>query len=111
MRSDPAMTPRLRIRVLAGAILVVGLLAAPSALRANGGTAAPRATGAQATAPTAPSTTPTSPAPPPAGPPSPCALASPRLRCPDLTMSAPSDLHLDRTTIPGRVLLRATSSI
>jgi hypothetical protein len=26
-------------------------------------------------------------------------------------MSAPSDLHLDRTTIPGRVLLRATSSI
>jgi hypothetical protein len=26
-------------------------------------------------------------------------------------MSAPSKLHLDRTTIPGRVLLRATSSI
>jgi hypothetical protein len=26
-------------------------------------------------------------------------------------MSAPSELHLDRTTIPGRLLLRATSSI
>jgi Lysyl oxidase len=26
-------------------------------------------------------------------------------------MSAPSNLHLDRTTMPGRVLLRATSSI
>jgi hypothetical protein len=26
-------------------------------------------------------------------------------------MSAPSELHIDRTTIPGRVLLRATSSI
>jgi hypothetical protein len=38
-------------------------------------------------------------------------LATLRLRCPDLIMSAPSDLHLDRTTIPGRVLLRATSSI
>jgi lysyl oxidase len=33
------------------------------------------------------------------------------MRCPDLIMSAPSELHLDRTTIPGRVLLRATSSI
>jgi hypothetical protein len=26
-------------------------------------------------------------------------------------MSAPSELHIDRTTIPGRVLLRATSSV
>lgn len=26
-------------------------------------------------------------------------------------MSAPSDLHIDRSTIPGRVLLRATSSV
>jgi hypothetical protein len=34
-----------------------------------------------------------------------------RLRCPDLIMSAPLHLHIDRTTIPGRVLLRATSSI
>jgi Lysyl oxidase len=34
-----------------------------------------------------------------------------RLRCPDLIMSAPFHLHIDRTTIPGRVLLRAASSI
>jgi lysyl oxidase len=34
-----------------------------------------------------------------------------RLRCPDLIMSAPYDLHIDRTTIPGRVLLRAASSV
>ncbi len=33
------------------------------------------------------------------------------LRCPDLIMSAPSELHIDRSTIPGRVLLRATSSV
>jgi hypothetical protein len=26
-------------------------------------------------------------------------------------MSAPSELHIDRSTIPGRVLLRATSSV
>jgi hypothetical protein len=34
-----------------------------------------------------------------------------RLRCPELIMSAPSHLHVDRTTIPGRVLLRAASSL
>jgi hypothetical protein len=34
-----------------------------------------------------------------------------RLRCPVLIMSAPSELHIDRSTIPGRVLLRATSSV
>jgi hypothetical protein len=34
-----------------------------------------------------------------------------RLRCPDLIMSAPSLLHIDRTTLPGHVLLRASSSI
>jgi hypothetical protein len=33
------------------------------------------------------------------------------LRCPDLIMSAPRELHMDRSTIPGRVLLRATSSV
>jgi hypothetical protein len=33
------------------------------------------------------------------------------LRCPDLIMSAPRELHLDRSTIPGRLLLRATSSV
>jgi hypothetical protein len=33
------------------------------------------------------------------------------MRCPDLIMSAPSDLQLDRATHPGRLLLRASSSI
>jgi hypothetical protein len=46
-----------------------------------------------------------------AGAPSPCAIPQLHLRCPDLAMSAPSRLRLDRSTIPGRVLLRATSSI
>jgi hypothetical protein len=49
------------------------------------------------------------PAEPPA--PTPCAAASLRLRCPDLIMSAPYQLHIDRSTIRGRVLLRAASSI
>jgi hypothetical protein len=43
--------------------------------------------------------------------PTPCRRAHLHLRCPDLVMSAPSKLHLDRTTLPGHVLLRATSSI
>ena len=54
-------------------------------------------------------TAPTGPTGPPA--PTPCTTPSLRLRCPDLVMSAPSHLHLDRSTIPGRVLLRAASSI
>jgi lysyl oxidase len=41
----------------------------------------------------------------------PCDLPALQLRCPDLVMSAPSQLHLDRGTQPGRTLLRATSSI
>ena len=41
----------------------------------------------------------------------PCHDSRLHLRCPDLVMSAPADLQLDRTTLPGRVLLRATSSI
>ena len=49
-------------------------------------------------------TAPTGPTGPPA--PTPCTTPSLRLRCPDLVMSAPSHLHLDRSTIPGRVLLR-----
>jgi len=49
----------------------------------------------------------------PTGPviPSPCAMSQLRLRCPDLIMSAPRELHIDRSTIAGHVLLRATSSI
>lgn len=42
--------------------------------------------------------------------PSPC-QSEPALRCPDLVMSAPFHLHLDRSTIHGHVLLRAASSI
>jgi hypothetical protein len=41
----------------------------------------------------------------------PCVTQRRRLRCPDLIMSAPREMHLDRSTIPGRVLLRATSSV
>jgi hypothetical protein len=41
----------------------------------------------------------------------PCASRRTHLRCPDLIMSAPRELHMDRGTIPGRVLLRATSSV
>jgi hypothetical protein len=40
-----------------------------------------------------------------------CKLRHVRLLCPDLIMSAPSRLHIDRTTIPGRVLLRAASAL
>lgn len=40
-----------------------------------------------------------------------CALVKLRLRCPDLVMSAPFDLQLDRTSIRGHVLLRAASSL
>jgi hypothetical protein len=41
----------------------------------------------------------------------PCHVARLQLRCPDLVMSAPSQLHLDGRTRAGRILLRATSSI
>ena len=54
---------------------------------------------------------PSSGAPAPPVLPNPCRNRSLHLRCPDLIMSAPSDLEFDRTTIPGRVLLRATSSV
>ena len=40
-----------------------------------------------------------------------CKRYRPRLLCPDLIMSAPSRLEFDRTTIRGRVLLRAASSV
>jgi hypothetical protein len=41
----------------------------------------------------------------------PCHLARLHLRCPDLIMSAPREMEFDRSTHPGRVLLRATSSV
>jgi hypothetical protein len=47
----------------------------------------------------------------PTTPENPCTVHALRLRCPALFMSAPFELHLDRGTIPGRVLLRASSSV
>lgn len=44
-------------------------------------------------------------------PPGPCGDPLEELRCPDLVMSAPFDLTLDRHSEPGHVLLRASSSI
>jgi hypothetical protein len=41
----------------------------------------------------------------------PCHAVALHLRCPDLVMSEPSHVHLDRSTEPGRVLLRSQSSI
>jgi hypothetical protein len=63
-----------------------------------------------ATSPTG-ATGPTGSAGPIGAPKPPCQRMRLHLRCPDLVMSAPSKFHLDRTTIPGRVLLRTTSSI
>ncbi len=68
------------------------------------------------TTPTTPTTTPTAtapttPSPQPRGESNPCLDVALHLHCPAPIMSAPFELHLDRTTIPGRVLLRASSSI
>lgn len=96
-----------RPRILGAVCFAALLLSAPATLLAQGGTPAPGGGGegqgttqSTATAPTAP--------PKPANP---CRAAARRLRCPALIMSAPFELHLDRTTTPGRVLLRASSSI
>src|SRR5205823_7146417 len=43
-------------------------------------------------------------------PPNPCGDPLQELRCPDLVMSAPFDLTIDRHSDPGHVLLRASSS-
>jgi lysyl oxidase len=45
------------------------------------------------------------------GPASPCIDPLQDLRCPDLVVTAPYDLTIDRYTRPGHVLLRATSSL
>jgi hypothetical protein len=47
----------------------------------------------------------------PSGIGNPCHRARLHLRCPDLIMSAPTDLVMDASTHPGRLLLRAASSI
>ncbi|HEX6457462.1 MAG TPA: hypothetical protein VF032_00980 [Thermoleophilaceae bacterium] len=48
---------------------------------------------------------------PPPLPPNPCQDPLEELLCPDLVMSAPYDITIDRKTERGHVLLRATSSI
>jgi hypothetical protein len=53
----------------------------------------------------------TQPPPTTTPPPNPCTDPGLHLRCPDLVMSAPYDLVLDRKTRRGHVLLRASSSI
>jgi hypothetical protein len=80
-----------KARRLALAFSLAGALAGGSALAASG--APPRQT------------------PPPTPPPNPCTDPNQHLRCPDLVMSAPYDLVLDRKTRRGHVLLRASSSI
>src|SRR6476646_9256714 len=96
-----------KARLAAGVVIAAAIGAAFSELPAPG-LADTAASPTQPSAPGAPSG--------PTGPggatgPRPCVAKHFRLRCPDLVMSAPSDLHMDRSTIPGHVLLRATSSI
>ncbi|MBA2505175.1 MAG: hypothetical protein H0V29_04425, partial [Thermoleophilaceae bacterium] len=74
------------------AVVLAALAAAPAAL-------------AQAPAPPAPT-----PAPVPV-PVNPCDDAAQRLKCPDLTMPAPSDLHLRRSGSGRRQLLQATNRL
>ena len=101
---------RFAVGTTIAAAIVVASLELPTAIFAQSG---PIGSGG-ATGPSGPSgpsgqTGPTGS--PGATGPTPCATAQLRLRCPDLVMSAPSELHIDRSTIPGRVLLRATSSV
>ncbi len=102
--------------------LVVGLLGvgcaallsmqiAQPALGGTGGSSAPGGSTPSGGAPPGASRPPGTTG--PTGPPeqTPCQRPRLHLLCPDLIMSAPSKLHLDRSTLPGHVLLRATSSI
>ena len=110
-------SPGARARFAIGAAVVVSISAAsvglPTAIFAQvgpggpGGSAGPSGP-SMTTGPTGStgSTGPTGPTSP-----SPCAMKQLHLRCPDLIMSAPSELHVDSSTIPGHVLLRATSSV
>ena len=93
------------------AVVVGGLsMGTTTTIFAQSGPAGPGGIGAPGGSTGAPGPTgPTGPTGPAA--PTPCTTPALRLRCPDLVMSAPSQLHLDRSTIPGRVLLRAASSV
>lgn len=100
-----------RVSMPALALAAIGAASALGALASVPGAPAPAAarpawTSAGTTETTDTTTVPTAEQPKP----TPC-TRHPRWRCPDLVMSAPFDLHLDRTTIRGHVLLRAASSI
>jgi hypothetical protein len=107
-RSFPSgLTTRAVAGAVTGVAITAALLELPAALFAQ------TRESATATA-TAPATTPAPAdgiAPAGRGTPGPCARRRLRPRCPDLIMSAPSHLHMDRSTRPGHLLLRATSSI
>jgi hypothetical protein len=81
----------------------------------SGGTSGPTgpegATGATGATGSTGATGPTGSTGPEGAQPSPCANPKLQLRCPDLEMSAPFDMHLDRSTRLGHLLLRAASSI
>jgi hypothetical protein len=111
--------PRRALAWTVALAVVLAALGVPSALFAQGeatgpgGAAGPPTTTSTTTTTTSAqttttTTTTTTTAPAPSNP---CARTALHLRCPDLVMSAPSEVHLDRSTIHGRVLLRATSSV
>ncbi len=83
--------PRAERLIPAGALAAVAALAWPAGAASDASITAPRSATAKRG--------------------NPCHRARLHLRCPDLVMSAPSELEFDRSTIPGRVLLRATSSV
>jgi hypothetical protein len=96
---------RRALRLVPALSLLAALAAAGPGSAAPGGRQEPPPTPTPTPPPT-PTPTPTPP-PTPAPPPNPCK----GLRCPDLVMSAPFDLTIDRYSEPGHVLLRASSSI
>jgi Lysyl oxidase len=120
-----AIAPGTRHAALAALAAASAGLMLPAALFAQGGATGPSGPGGTSTTSTASGPAPgggtetsatttsttTSTTSTTQAPLDPCARPALHLRCPDLVMSAPSELHLDRSTIPGRLLLRATSSV
>jgi hypothetical protein len=105
-KGRPVMLRSILLGLAVSAGVTVAALGVPAAPRAQEGAPTPTAPGQPAT-PNAPTST----TPQPPSEPNPCLQAALHLHCPALIMSAPFELHLDRATIPGRVLLRASSSI
>ena len=99
MHSTAGSKSRRRAGAVSASLLALALCLSTGLANATeqpaGGTAPPESP-AGGTAPPEPTRAPSCPS---------------RLRCPDLIMSAPFDLHIDRTTIHGHVLLRAASSV